>query len=625
MCDASHSSHGIRIQKVVCGRIIKKKTITQQRAKTSMATPQALQPGHDLLWYTVEKVLGQGGFGITYLARDNNLERQVAIKEYLPQDFASRESDATVRPKAGESGDHFKWGLTRFMQEARTLAQFKHPNIVRVYSVFEDNQTAYMVMEYERGEELEQVYRASGTLSEEYLKSVFIPIMKGLELFHGPNFIHRDIKPANIFIRENGEPVLLDFGSARKTEQDGNSNLTCLVTQGYAPFEQHNSEVGAQGPWTDIYAIAACLYRGVTSKLPLDALVRGGGLLTGRADPLEPVAELAGDGYSAEFLQAIDLGLRFRPDERPQSIAEWMPYFVGGGVGQDDDATVLRFPEPAAVDQAAAAVSKPSFVKASGNKNAAIAAGVVLALAGAGGAFFMTQSEPDQVSLPVAVEQVEPKVAKVEPVPVVPKGEAQLPQPPQTIVIPDVTSSVEEILAALPLVAKAYQETEAIDPLSPDVKELKDQVVKGYMDAAITVGRLSLSRQRAETVLREGLVVAPGDENLTSMLERFERDAEAGAVPELLSRAKGFASQGAISEPRGANAIELYQRVLIADPDNITAEDAMRGYAAQLVQQAEALVMEKQFEQAALKLKAAQFLYPDLPELKMLKEHLALG
>jgi len=243
---------------------------------TDPAYPDALPALSRLHWYVLERVLGQGGFGITYLAKDTNLDQRVAIKEYLPIDVATRLQDSTVRSRTEELRDRYRWGLERFIQEARTLARFDHPNIVRVLSVFEFNNTAYMVMRFEEGVTLSAMLDRRGTLPEADLLRVLLPILDGLKLVHNAGFIHRDIKPDNIHIGGDGRPVLLDFGSARQS-LGGSNTLTILIAPGYAPFEQYYSDSTSQGPWTDIYGLGATCYRAICGRAPLDAVSRSKG------------------------------------------------------------------------------------------------------------------------------------------------------------------------------------------------------------------------------------------------------------------------------------------------------------------------------------------------------------
>ena len=255
------------------------------------AYPDALPVGHRLHWYVLENVLGQGGFGITYLARDTNLDRRVAIKEYLPTDYARRHADATVQARTESNAERYSWGLERFSLEARTLARFDHPSIVRVYSVFEANNTAYMVMRFEDGENLAHLLERCVTLPEKQLVPCLLTILDGLQLVHDAGFIHRDIKPDNIYVREDGTPVLLDFGSARQS-LGRSKTMTILVAPGYAPLEQYYGDSATQGPWTDIYGLGATLYRAIAGRPPLDAIARAKGVLGSARDLLQPAVEI---------------------------------------------------------------------------------------------------------------------------------------------------------------------------------------------------------------------------------------------------------------------------------------------------------------------------------------------
>jgi serine/threonine protein kinase len=287
----------------------------------------ALAKGYSIQWYEIREILGQGGFGITYLARDTNLEHLVAIKEYLPGGLAVRDEDSIVQPMSGKHGEQYQWGLSRFIDEARTLARFKHANIVRVLSVFEANNTAYMVMEYERGQSLQARLANRGTLDETALLQIVLPLLSGLQQVHAAGFIHRDIKPDNIFIREDGSPLLLDFGSARQASGQRTNTLTAPVSPGYAPFEQYYSKSDEQGPWTDIYGLAVTMYRAICGRAPTDAVDRSRTILESNEDFLVSATEIGRGTYSASLLRAIDHGLAFRAGDRPRDIVSWQQDF----------------------------------------------------------------------------------------------------------------------------------------------------------------------------------------------------------------------------------------------------------------------------------------------------------
>jgi serine/threonine protein kinase len=294
----------------------------------------ALPRGYALNEYRVESVLGAGGFGLTYLATDSNLNLKVALKEYLPGDFATRGGDSTVQPKAGEAAESFQWGLQRFMDEARTLASFRHPNIVRVMRFFEANRTGYMVMEFVEGKSLPDWIGARRPLQQQAFIALVTPLLDGLEVIHKSGYLHRDIKPANIFMREDGSPVLLDFGSARQLTGGGNQELTAVVSPGYAPLEQYHTQ-GRQGAWSDLYAFGGVMYWMLTGNKPVEAAARV------RQDVMPTAAKLAdGRGYAPDFLAAVDWALKPNEDERPQSVAEFKRRLQGGAPGPAGERTV---------------------------------------------------------------------------------------------------------------------------------------------------------------------------------------------------------------------------------------------------------------------------------------------
>ena len=277
----------------------------------------ALPKGYRLQEHEFVRVLGFGGFGVTYLGYDHNLDKAVAIKEYQPADIAIRTENQSIAPKASTFREDFDWGLERFLDEARTLARFDHRNIVKVHRYFEANGTAYIVMEYAEGETLTAYFSRKRTLDEAELKRVLIPILDGLETIHGADFLHRDIKPSNIVLRdEDSSPVLLDFGAARHAVGARSRSVTTIVTPAYAPIEQYSSR-GNQGPWTDIYALGAVCYKALTGETPADAIDRL------EHDPLEPVTKRCSDKGGRGFLKAIDWALNVREGDRPQTIAAW--------------------------------------------------------------------------------------------------------------------------------------------------------------------------------------------------------------------------------------------------------------------------------------------------------------
>lgn len=273
-----------------------------------------LPAGYNLQEYRIEAVLGQGGFGITYLATDVHLSLAVAIKEYLPSDFADRFSDFSVHPNDPSYDAFYQNWLDSFLVEARTLATFRHPHIVRVARFFEANNTAYMVLDYERGNSLKEWWRTHKDMPEVELAALLQPLLDGLAVVHQHGYLHRDIKPDNIYVRrKDGSLVLLDFGSASLVASN-RQNEDGVVTPGYAPIEQYTG--GQQGPWTDIYAFGATLYWMVCGIKPHPAPDR-----QMENEPM-PSAETLGAGrFSVEFLQAIDWALDTDPTQRPQTVA----------------------------------------------------------------------------------------------------------------------------------------------------------------------------------------------------------------------------------------------------------------------------------------------------------------
>ena len=284
-----------------------------------------MNPGYELHWYVIKDILGHGGFGITYLAYDKNLAHEVAIKEYMPVELSTRDpDDHSINPLTEQRQARYEWGLERFIDEGRTIGRFNHPNIVRVRNIFEANNTAYMVMDYELGESLQEILTRKKVLNQDELLSAMNPIIDGVKSIHEAGFIHRDIKPGNIFIRVDGEPVLLDFGSARKSVSKHKRTLTSLFSKGYAPIEQYETSEGDnQGPWTDIYSLGATMYRCIAGMAPADAVDRSSAIIHTGQDTYVTALEIGDGRYAKNLLQSIDYALEFKRTDRPRDINEW--------------------------------------------------------------------------------------------------------------------------------------------------------------------------------------------------------------------------------------------------------------------------------------------------------------
>jgi serine/threonine protein kinase/predicted regulator of Ras-like GTPase activity (Roadblock/LC7/MglB family) len=284
---------------------------------TSTRSPLALDQGTLLdEQFRVGRVLGVGGFGITYLAFDEVLEMVVAVKEYLPNNIAVRKTGSqSVQPvSSGGNAQDFEFGLKRFLKEARTLAKFEdHDNIVRVRTFFEENGTGYFVMNFYEGRTLAEYLAArNGFIPEEEALLIIEQVLDGLGTVHEQDILHRDIDPNNVYLADNGTVVLLDFGAARAAVTERTQSMSVVLKRGYAPHEQYHSR-GNQGPWTDVYACSATMYHALTGYKPPEAASR---MLE---DDLVAPSELT-PSLSDATNEAILRGLSIQPEDRPQSI-----------------------------------------------------------------------------------------------------------------------------------------------------------------------------------------------------------------------------------------------------------------------------------------------------------------
>ena len=278
-------------------------------------TNQPLKDGYQLQNYRILKVLSCGGFSIVYLAEDEN-DVPVAIKEYLPAALAlRREGDAL--PAVGEENlAVFRQGMKRFFEEGRSLAGLEHTNVVRVLNFFRANETAYMVMRYERGRTLQQhIEHLSGGIKEEFIRRTFTMLLNGLREVHANSMLHLDIKPANIYVRNDGAPVLIDFGAVRQTLADGAARLAPVYTPGFAAPELYRSRE-LLGPWSDIYGVGASMFACLSAAAPPAADQRM------EHDRHIPASRAWKGKYSGHLLETIDWCLRLDHLERPQSVLE---------------------------------------------------------------------------------------------------------------------------------------------------------------------------------------------------------------------------------------------------------------------------------------------------------------
>ena len=266
--------------------------------------------------YMVGRVLGQGGFGITYLGWDAYLEAPVAIKEYYPSFMVTRDHTVTryVRCYTSQIREQYAASKARFLREARTLAKFQdEPAVVHIRSCFEENDTAYIIMEYLHGETLAERIRRTGAMKAEQLLELLKPVMEALEDVHQANIVHRDISPDNIMILPDGRARLLDFGAARDSS-NGNTTET-VVKHGFAPFEQYQNK-GELGPWTDVYALCATLWYCLTGRIPTEALTR---VTEGETMGWEQIP-----GLTARQCEALERGMAIRHRERTKSVGQLM-------------------------------------------------------------------------------------------------------------------------------------------------------------------------------------------------------------------------------------------------------------------------------------------------------------
>ncbi|MEE9421892.1 MAG: serine/threonine-protein kinase [Gammaproteobacteria bacterium] len=277
----------------------------------------SLKPGTLMDDYRLLEKLGGGGFSIVYLARHRRSGKPYVIKEYIPKKLAIRQANGEVVARSSETETKLSQGRQLFLQEASTLANLKHPNIVNVVNFFRANGTVYMVMEYTEGANLQDYLKKyNGGLTEKFLRVVFPRLLKGLKLIHENDLLHLDIKPGNIHIRRGGRPLLLDFGAVHGFPQSRSEQPGQVISPGFSPIEQYDAR-GYVGPWTDIYAFGATMRTCIEGTPPPPASERR------VKDRMRPALKLFRKNYSANLLEAIDWAMEIDPEFRPQSVSEF--------------------------------------------------------------------------------------------------------------------------------------------------------------------------------------------------------------------------------------------------------------------------------------------------------------
>jgi tetratricopeptide (TPR) repeat protein len=525
--------------------------------------PLALPPGTEIDQYRIRKVLGKGGFGITYLAYDTVLQCLVALKELLPDGIATR-AQGEVCPLAETRREDFIWSKRTFLSEARHLAQFNHPHIVHVRRVFEGNGTAYLVMDYLSGPSLEDHLRSSGPPSLDLVMSWMEALLDALEAVHRSGLIHGDVKPFNIILAEPDQrPVLLDFGTSRQSMEE-TATVTTVVSAGYAPFEQYLSRTKLTAA-TDLYSLGATLYRAISGGRPDEATARAG-----KADPYVPLLGSAHEQtYGSDLCAAVDRMLALWPDDRPQSVEEFRRILREGAPAHG--ATVVG-----AGDQGRRGSPHPARSVSRGPVLLGLACALLVA---AGGGTVWYARRPDQARW-VAREEIRLKVAE---------------RLIQASAAPDLDAARRHLEAALDL-----------DPLNKDARdrlaEVERELERVAQEAAAKLaetasrqaqvaawmeeGNAALSSgqwDRARTAFDDVLRLSPGHAAAVSGRERAQREIEevARVRSEEQQRRQQIETACALgrklkSEGQLDLAESAFQRALALDPSSPEALDGLR-------------------------------------------------
>ena len=561
----------------------------------------ALPKDYELLWYRIEGVLGQGAFGITYLAYDIYLDRQVAIKEYMPGQFSMRSDDNVVEPISKEYEKDYRSGLERFLSEARTLTKFKHPNLVQVFNIFEKNNTAYMVMSYEVGRSLKQILKSRKSLGELELIRLLIPLMDGLELMHDKGFIHRDIKPGNIFIRSDNSPVLLDFGSARQThyyisddEESPVKTLTNFVSPGYTPIEQYTGKSDRQGPWTDIYALGATLYKCIAGRMPMEAVERSESIAHVSKDEYVNLTDIVDGQYSKSFLTAIDHSLAFKAQNRPQTIKEWRTEF---GISVDEFDTI-EIPKDHEIHEIADKIQNENTVHTKTHELTTVQ---------------QNSSETEETTLFAEEQTNHNKKTSTVPYAIAATVLVGL-MSIQLLNISDPVEPVEAIIADTTIETETPIKTDnpiqTAEPIQNSIKSVAKLESKQFFE--VTAAQLP-AREKTQPVKT---VLADATPEKAAVNKTQEK------IDELLSLAAKDIQAKRYTVPKNNNAYNKYKKVLSIDKHNEKAKKGILLLTDKYMISAYDSIEKQEFSRARYYLTKADQLSPGLDAIKRARDHL---
>ncbi len=646
---------------------------------------QTLEPDTYVGLLKIRDTLGVSNHGVIYLARDKNRKREVAIQEYLPHELVERGSDGVRVQAVASKKAVYEEGLTRFLRDARILAQIHDPYVARVIEYTEANGTAFLVMEYEKGHTLGHYLAGHGKLNEEDLYKVLIPMLKGLRIIHSEGLLHLDITPSSIFLRENGPPVLIGFGSAGRTVDHESVSLDSRVTPAYSPIELYH-EGGNLGPWTDLYGLGATVYRAISGVAPADATKRVAAIAQGEEDPLVPAMEIGRGEYSTHVLGNIDWMLQPVITDRPESAGTVLGLVTGGTrnsksanashphqsplklVPPGQDGSSYRLPYRS-LRQPKGSTDGISRVRAIRRPNAwMVAGGVLTALVG----FSLWQTYNDLNRPQRTVFNGEAAVTKNESVPGLAPGLAPTADP-ATVEAVDFGREDDDLRAAafremekeqkqietLMNSAKKHIEHERfifppgnnalsnfrailnLDPGNVDAKEGIDRIVTQLVEDARATFDANQIRE-AGTQLDEIEYIQSGREDvaalraeiqhhnarleeekrLTEMRVEKEVSERERRVADLLRLAESAVHDERFTTPQNDNAYYYYRNIQEVDPSNTEALAGMKHLRRVILDRIGQAVVNDDFERGEVLLVAANTVQADAETVELLRTQL---